>query len=652
MPEGIVVRQDMYTWCESCAQYELNGNVSRSEDYPLQMNSDDYSSLGSGGTATVFSSGGFVGPAAPTVGRIGSWQVLANSGFNYNVGVDPFSAFSVSTIPSVSTTPEEVTAVPVNIDEAVEKLFDHMITSHFSGIARRAEARTEHGVAARNFIRNHLMNVSESTFEDMAHYQSEGSSNKARWYVQIDDWTEPVKYSIRCDGWYGVNLAGIYRTETEGTPFAEAVAQIKAALPKDIYTRAVKAGIQFRTNRTGIYAQIVADTLSKVPVGGSGADRFVGPFALERALKQVEAFKSNLMDAYRKKLRANQKIDVRVSKPVRSGQGNQYAFIDRIHAERTSEVKIVTLLPVADQHTLASRDFGIEVEVAGAYGCKRPAGWGAKGDGSLYEPYYDHKASHTSRDWEPDTCSVCAIAKPAWERGENSTREFVSPILHSFHSDGLKALLADVALQPQNDSMGIHVHVAVDDLTVKQIGSLVYGYSVIEPLLESSYNRTKREYCRQRPTEELKSIGKSVKQLSSMGQVSELTSIDTGDRYVTLNLQAIADHGTVEFRAMGPAAGYGESDNGVDYEYVIRWAALCRDLVNVAKAGVTPSEWNKAGRSFNDLYSLLLRKGKEFAVAGLQAMEVGDIEAIFERNRGNIKWADDGPRLVSVAGQI
>ena len=136
--------------------------------------------------------------------------------------------------------------------------------------------------------------------------------------------------------------------------------------------------------------------------------------------------------------------------------------------------------------------------------------------------------------------------------------EFVSPILRKWHSPGAKAILDSLANEPQNDTAGIHIHVEAGDLSKRHLHSLLYGYNRIENLLVSSYMREEREYCEPWNAREFRDVGRDLKR-------DKLYSF--GDRYLTLNLNALQAHGTVEFRALGPV---------YDYGYVIRWAMLCR----------------------------------------------------------------------------
>jgi len=487
-------------------------------------------------------------------------------------------------------------------------------------------------------------------------------------YVSLEgDGEWDYNYDVNVPSPHGIRVTKIYTTEETGVSVAEAVSALKAALPKWVEVFVVKGAIRFRTDRH--FFESALDGLKKVRVNGHGKERYVGHIAIAQATEAARTFKRNYVNTIRQQMKDRAMVDNRVSKPVRSGQGDVVAFYKRIAAERSTDERIINKFTLAGHGLVSSRNWGIEVEVAGARGCERPAGWGKKGDGSLRSAYlpHDDENRHRDRIWVEDdensgdghwinnpnftsydSCVECMTyrANNGDSDGYGDTAEFVSPILHSYHSKGLEKLLVQVNEQPQNNSAGVHVHVDASDLTVKHIGSLVYGYSVIEPLLEASYQRTKRQYCRTRPAQDNVAIVKSVKELSKdIGTLFDKESLYTGDRYVTLNLQALSDHGTVEFRAMGPV---------YDYEYLIKWAHICRELVNVAKAGVKPSEWNKV-KSFNDLQSLFIRKGAESVDILMSTIDQSHIDGIIEQNVSiNYDFKNDvlAGSLVGVAGEI
>jgi hypothetical protein len=288
------------------------------------------------------------------------------------------------------------------------------------------------------------------------------------------------------------------------------------------------------------------------------------------------------------------------------------ANLERYLSKRKHEAKwdavsqdVITSLPIAEHGVKSSRTWGIEVESGGARGIGAPEYWDRKGDGSLYSAYSDSEDDYSEFD-DDDSRGDCA--------------EFVSPILHSFHSRGLKEVVEKLATQPQNDSAGVHVHVGAKDLTARQIGGLVFAYEMIEPLIETSYRRENREYCKNRRIDETMAILKASKSTkyktynewsnsdeydhssdSSYSRNDGGHYIPAGDRYVSLNLHALDAHKTVEFRAMGPV---------YEYEHLIKWAHFCREMVNLAAKNVPSREWS-AVRSFDDVKIIFAKYGVE-----------------------------------------
>lgn len=340
---------------------------------------------------------------------------------------------------------------------------------------------------------------------------------------------------------------------------------------------------------------------------------------------------------------------------------------DRV-SKRVTEETLMGKLPLAPHGTLSSRTWGIEVESGGARGVEAPKGYTRKGDGSLRSAYqgqtyttfieparcpaeahrdviyewiegsgdqyvrdadgvaqtdehgefvvnpeyvpghYGYRANPNYVD-RTTPCADCGQQTVTASRDQGGdTAEFVSGILKSVHSRGLARLTYELSKNPQNDTAGVHVHVGVSDLNARQIGSLVYGYDRIEPLIEASYQREKREYCQLRSAQELLQIMRSAKTATSKDGLTR------GERYVTLNLQALDAHGTVEFRAMGPV---------YDYDYLVRWAMFCREMVEVSKTA-TPKDWNRVN-NWNDLMALFAKKGKEYKAAAFNQVSASQI---------------------------
>lgn len=376
----------------------------------------------------------------------------------------------------------------------------------------------------------------------------------------------------------------------------------------------------------------------------------------ENLTERVQAARNNYYAEVRARMRANvtETTQVKVRTPEEARKSLEaFGAHRKSHKQKLEESlkgkEAIAMLPFIGHGYASSRRWGIEIESGGARGIEAPAGWKRKGDGSLRSAWHgwvndgslgDIMLPSSEEYTDPETCPSGVnhgreyfVAGEGWRQNPNYSpnctqcgyytrqggpapighvfqqqnddrAEFVSPILRSMHSKGLETVLEKINLQPQNDSAGVHVHVEATDLTPKQLGSLVYGYDRIEGLIESSYRRTKREYCKLRSDQSTMEVLKKVK------TAKRLTDVPAGDRYVTLNLNSLSNHGTVEFRAMG---------NVYDYEYLSRWAMFCREMVNIAKAGVTAKEWNSVA-SWADVTALFAKYGREYIRAVMDTM--------------------------------
>lgn len=318
------------------------------------------------------------------------------------------------------------------------------------------------------------------------------------------------------------------------------------------------------------------------------------------------------------------------------------AWIDARNETLREDESILNTLPLADHGTLSSRRWGIEVELAGARGVGTPTDWECKDDGSLRpaytEPpegfvsyidpldcqYNSHALTIEGRTntipnpgyTDPARCYYCGDIDYDEDGQVGDTAEFVSPILRSFHSRGLASILEQASTQPQNDTAGVHVHVEAKDLTPRQVGNLVYAYTLMEPLLEASYRRgDEREYCRRYSAQGLMEV-RSALYASKAEKAAQIDVYAIADeRYKTINIQALRAHGTIEFRGMASVDKY-----DFDYNYLIRWAHFCREMVNLAKADVALKEWGRV-KTFADLRVLFAKYGKETSKIALDALD-------------------------------
>lgn len=256
-------------------------------------------------------------------------------------------------------------------------------------------------------------------------------------------------------------------------------------------------------------------------------------------------------------------------------------------------------IPLAESGTTTSRTWGIEVETVHAERTRRPDGWEAKYDGSL-------ESDDADCDCGCDDCtdydSHCGYDDCA---NSSSCQEFVSPILSSFNSQGLRKLCTDIGAEESNTTPGIHVHVGAGDLTVTDVSRLLFAYGVVERLLKPVYHREHYGYCKETPLNQVRHWLASAKQWTtvngSVPSAREIAERQPVDRYQDVNTQSLRTHGTIEFRAMGPY---------YDYDHLVRWAWFAREMVNVSKLGLHQSVWLSC-KSLTDVIKVLRAYGQE-----------------------------------------
>ena len=426
------------------------------------------------------------------------------------------------------------------------------------------------------------------------------------------------------------------------------------------------------------------------PIGTQSATRFmwemddngnVSLMTLEHPLRDMstitttgEQLVERARESYRVwlRLRWNRAQDNRETERIAAMERHRVQSARNFSTFRQTRTKrdeeVIPTLPFLPHGLASSRRWGIEIESGGCRGVAAPeagrTGWRRKTDGSLrsawngyrevqdFEPYdeevtdnlswyecanYENHMPHQQyfdADRNEHAFRVNDAYIPVSECTEcgNRTRtvrrepqtivhqgqsddcgEFVSPILVSMHSNGLQTLLAQIAPQPQNATAGVHVHVEANDLTDKQIATLVYGYDLIEPIIEASYRREERRFCKRRTESEVLEMARAVKRGTAQ-------NVRGGDRYVTVNTNSLSVHGTIEFRAMGPV---------YSYDYLIRWAMFCREMVNVVAAGATQKDFGRI-KKWEDVLVLFAKFGKEYLRAAVYEMtgETGEQAAL------------------------
>lgn len=259
-------------------------------------------------------------------------------------------------------------------------------------------------------------------------------------------------------------------------------------------------------------------------------------------------------------------------------------------------------IPIAEPQTPTSRTWGIEVETVRAHLTSRPRGWDDHADGSL-------EADSDDCTCNCDGCCDYGDHDCGSDECYGKCREFVSPILNSFNSNGLRQLCNDIPTNESNTSPGIHVHVGAADLTVADVGRLLFAYGVVSPLIEPLYFREERYYCKDTQAEVVRWWMRETRAaLRTLGRVPtprQVIGEDGSDRYHDVNTHALSEHGTIEFRAMGPY---------YDYEHLVRWAWFVREMVNVSRLNLPQRLWRNC-QSLNDVITLLRTYGSESALA-------------------------------------
>lgn len=301
-------------------------------------------------------------------------------------------------------------------------------------------------------------------------------------------------------------------------------------------------------------------------------------------------------------------------KPVLSGRGSFKTFFESFRANLKVTENPLSDIEILPRGTRSSRRWGIEIEHPDIAGVGTPQGWFLHGDSSIRAERVrtrpDHSeecvvhqppaCGHPAEDGCTNDCD-CGFVNTTGARTE--TGEWSSPILRSFHSRGLKYLMTQLADRQWNYSAGIHVHVEASDLTPEQAARVSLLYTAFEPLFQDEYNRQSREYCKEVSTQRVIKRVREFKQFQESPAWKEykFSGAPYDDRYTTVNLSSLPNHGTIEFRAMGPR---------YDYDHLVRWASFLREIVNMARAGVPQKEWGRV-RNFRELIVLMSKWGKE-----------------------------------------
>jgi hypothetical protein len=292
---------------------------------------------------------------------------------------------------------------------------------------------------------------------------------------------------------------------------------------------------------------------------------------------------------------------------------NYEQFWSKMKQDKKERAKVVdqaaveamwATIPIAEAGTESSRGWGIEVETVRANQTSRPRGWEDVYDGSLPESGggcncgCDDCCNGDHCDYEDDDCFA--------NSGGGESREFVSPILRYFNSNGLRQLCGDLGDVEQSTAPGIHVHVGAEDLTVTDVARVLFAYGVVAPFIQPLYHRKVFGYCQEMPGNNVQWwLTAAKRRLQETGRVPRPADIcheQPVNRYQDVNTHALAAHQTLEFRAMGPF---------YNYEHLVRWAWFCREMLNVSRLNLDQRVWTSC-ESLTDVINVLRKYGSEF----------------------------------------
>lgn len=220
-------------------------------------------------------------------------------------------------------------------------------------------------------------------------------------------------------------------------------------------------------------------------------------------------------------------------------------------------------------------------------------------DCAILNDYPEYHCEDCSQDRECDNdCSYHCSRSSSGKGG----MELVSPIL--LGHKGMKQVHAMLeALESLDcsvdESCGMHIHLDGESLThraMKQLASLYVKYeATIDSILPASRrnNRNCKSMCSQRwgsrnyghELPRLARLAQKFDEIDSASVCNELLGI-WRDRFIKLNLEALVDHGTVEFRQHGGT---------LNFEKTLHWIILCMNMriraTKSQKVRLSPDEY-------------------------------------------------------------
>ena len=144
------------------------------------------------------------------------------------------------------------------------------------------------------------------------------------------------------------------------------------------------------------------------------------------------------------------------------------------------------------------------------------------------------------------------------------TAEIVSPILRNLDSLKVVCEVLNGAGAHVNKSCGLHVHFGAADLTDGQIRRVVLNYARLEDVIDTIMTPSRRgnrsNWCRTMR-------GYGFDELYHNPNIDRRAMRDVygNDRYHKVNLEALRDHGTIEFRQHAGTTNFTKIENWVKF---------------------------------------------------------------------------------------
>jgi len=225
--------------------------------------------------------------------------------------------------------------------------------------------------------------------------------------------------------------------------------------------------------------------------------------------------------------------------------------------------------------TLTDRTFGVELEFVGV----RPQEVANVINATGIDCYFEGYHHNTTPYWKLVTdASLDGVGG-----------EIVSPILKG--EDGAKQLEQVIAALDTLDNIrvnvqcGLHVHLDVNDLTVKQIQSVYERYADYESQIDMIMPRSRRgqnsRWCRS--VTDVKGRIKNVRSKTKAGLAH------AAGRYYKVNLQSLTRYGTMEFR---------QHSGTINFDKIINWVSFLMAFVDKSAKLTTTSKPVSNSRAF------------------------------------------------------